>query len=102
MKKLLPILIIMLSFLAFQSCATLIGRWNNTLVFENESGQTAEIYLDGNHIGNAPGKIKLDSRTIQHGSSLEIKAEGNETQEYMILRKPHPLFITTALASIRQ
>jgi len=70
-----------------------MGRWNNTLVFENEAGQTAEIYLDGEHIGDAPGKIKLDSKRIQHGSNLEIKAEGHETQEYMILRKPHPLYV---------
>jgi hypothetical protein len=88
----LPTLLIPLLMLS-QGCATIVGSSKNTLVFENEKEQTAEIYLDGELIGNAPGKIQLDSRRIQHGSTLEIKAPGHETQEYMILRKPHPAYI---------
>ena len=80
-------------FILSQGCATIIGSWRNTLVFENETEQTAEIYLDGELIGNAPGKIQLDSKRIQHGSTLLIKAAGHETQEYMILRKPHPAYV---------
>jgi hypothetical protein len=32
-------------------------------------------------------------RRIQHGSTFLIKAEGHETEEYLILRKPHALYI---------
>jgi hypothetical protein len=47
----------------------------------------AKIYIDGELIGDAPGKIKLPKGKIQHGSILEIKAEGYVGKEYMILRK---------------
>jgi hypothetical protein len=93
MKRLPMMFLLLAGAVLFQGCATVIGSWKNTLVFENEQGQAAEIFLDGEQIGVAPGKIELDSRQIQHGSTLEIKAEGHETQEYMILRKANPFYI---------
>ena len=78
--------------LGFTNCATTFGGRHNTLVFKTDNTVEAKIYLDGNYIGDAPGKILLKRTTIQHGSSLEIKAEGYETQKYLILRKPHVIY----------
>jgi hypothetical protein len=81
------VLLFLLSSFLFQSCATILGGKNNTLVFSEESLPVAKIYIDGELIGDAPGKIKLPKGKIQHGSILEIKAEGYVGKEYMILRK---------------
>lgn len=77
------------SLLGLSSCATVFGRWHNSLVFENEDGRPAEIFLDGEKIGDAPGKIKLDARRIQQGSRLEIRTDGYPAQEYVLLRRVH-------------
>lgn len=75
-----------------QSCATVFGGRTNTLVFREESTPRAKVYLDNNYAGEAPGKIRLKKSEIQHGSKLEIKAEGFETAEYLILRRVSPLY----------
>lgn len=84
--------IITILVLGFTNCATTFGGRHNTLVFKTDNAVKAEIYLDGNYIGEAPGKILLKRTTIQHGSTLEIKAEGYKTQKYLILRKPHVIY----------
>ena len=78
--------------LGFTNCASTFGGRHNTLVFKTDNTVKAKVYLDGNYIGEAPGKILLKRTTIQHGSTLEIKAEGYETQAYLILRKPHVIY----------
>jgi hypothetical protein len=92
MKNLLILLIILFSGILFQSCATLFGGRHNHLVFKEESSPPAKVFIDGRYVGNAPGKIKLRKEVIQHGSMLEIRAEGYETQKYRILRKQHALY----------
>jgi len=86
------IFFVIVLILGFTNCATTFGGRHNTLVFKTDNTVKAKIYLDGNYIGEAPGKILLKRATIQHGSTLEIKAEGYETQKYMILRKPHVIY----------
>lgn len=88
------VLLILLFFLGagLQSCATIFGGRHNTLVFEEGSSPMAEVFIDGVRVGNAPGKIKLRKEMIQHGSMLEIRAEGYETQKYRILRKQHAVY----------
>jgi hypothetical protein len=81
------LLLLLLMGILFQNCATLVASKKNTLVFSEHSLPAAEIYVDGELIGNAPGRIKVPKGKIQHGSILEIKADGYETKEYMILRK---------------
>jgi hypothetical protein len=95
MKPILKILIPLLFIagtLMMQSCATIFGGKSNTLVFKADTASRAEVFLDGELIGYAPGKIKLTKGRIQHGSKLEIKAEGLEDQEYTIIRKVHPWY----------
>ena len=78
--------------LNFQSCATILGGRSNTLVFSGDSQPAAEVYINDTLVGQAPGVLKLEKKTIQHGSRLEIRAEGYQTQEYLILRKINPVY----------
>lgn len=90
MKKInisIPIMIAAIIGLLFQSCATIIGGKKDTLVFSEESLPTAEIFIDGDLVGKAPGKIKVSKHKIQHGSILVIKAQGYDNKEYLIIRK---------------
>ena len=73
----------------FQSCATIFGGRTNSLVFYGEGAPEAQVFVDDELVGQAPGKIVLPREVIQHGSVLEIRKEGSETQEYVLLRKPH-------------
>jgi hypothetical protein len=75
-----------------QSCATILGGKTNTLVFSDESLPEAKIFIDGDFIGDAPGKIKVPKEKIQHGSILVIKAEGYENLEYVLLRKQNAAY----------
>lgn len=82
------IVIILLPFIT--SCATIFeGRYDT---FKFESSQEAKIYLNDKLIGTAPGTIKVRSEEVKHGSVLEIKEEGYETQNYVILRRVHTIY----------
>ena len=77
-------------FLVSQGCATIFGGRTNSLVFTGPPNVRSEVFIDDTLVGQAPGKLVLPKNTIQHGSVLEVRTEGYETQEYLILRKPHP------------
>lgn len=76
-------------FLVSQGCATIFGGRTNSMIFNGHTDIQSEVFIDDTLVGQAPGKIVLPKKTIQHGSVLEIRTEGYETQEYLILRKPH-------------
>ncbi|MDX2443667.1 MAG: hypothetical protein QNK30_07685 [Bacteroidales bacterium] len=86
------IVLVVISTLFFQSCATILGGKKNTFVVKDACPQNIMVYLDGNFIGEGPGKIKLDKDEIQHGSLLELKAEGFESQQYLILRRINAVY----------
>lgn len=81
-----------LAGLLLNSCATILGGKSNTLVFSEESLPKAEVFIDGERIGEAPGKIKVSKEKIQHGSILVIKAEGFEEKEYLLVRKQNAAY----------
>ena len=72
-----------------QGCATILGGRTNSMVFTGQPDIQSEIFIDDTLVGQAPGKIVIPKQSIQHGSVLEIRTEGYETQEYLILRKPN-------------
>ena len=72
-----------------QGCATILGGRTNSMVFTGQPDIQSEVFIDDTLVGQAPGKIVIPKQSIQHGSVLEIRTEGYETQEYLILRKPH-------------
>jgi len=97
-KKYLKIFLILVTAgLIFQSCATILGGKKNTLVFTGENATKAEVYIDDELVGEAPGKIKIAKEKIQHGSILVIKAEGFEEKEYMLLRKQNAAYTVVDL-----
>ncbi len=81
------------------SCATILGGRSNTLIFQSPQAQPAEIFLDGERIGQAPGKIKLPAHKIQHGSQLLIQADGFQPSAYTILRRPDPVYVASDVIS---
>ena len=83
----------------FSGCATILGGKTNTLHFNDKNLTEAAVYMDGEKIGDAPGKIKVPKGDIQHGSKIEIQADGYQTQEYVILRKQHAVYTIAGLLS---
>ncbi|WP_340112112.1 hypothetical protein [Maribellus mangrovi] len=73
--------------LIISSCATILGGKNNRLVFSEESLPRAEVIIDGEVVGEAPGTVIIPKGKIQHGSILVLNAEGYEQKEYVLLRK---------------
>lgn len=96
-KQLKDLLVWAIALLFLQSCATILGGKNNTLVFSEESLPKAEVFIDGELIGEAPGKIKVPKEKIQHGSILLLKADGFEEKEYMLLRKQNAAYTVVDL-----
>ena len=92
MKSIKTALLLFIAFSLLPGCATILGGKSNTLVFSEKSLPKAEIYIDGNLVGEAPGKIKLEKGKIQHGSILVIKADGFEEQEYKLIRKQNAAY----------
>lgn len=92
--RIMPVLFLLsIIALSFQSCATVFGGRSNTLVFPETNELDARVYIDDTLVGEAKGKLILPKKTIQHGSKLEIRAEGCETREHMILLKPHTGYV---------
>ena len=77
-EVLIKIFLWVIAGIFFSSCATILGGKSNTLVFSEESLPKAEVFIDGEKIGEAPGKIKVPKEKIQHGSILVLKADGFE------------------------
>jgi hypothetical protein len=96
--KSLGVIAFFVAIILSQGCATIFGSRTNTMVFTGGEEMQAKVFIDDTLRGEAPGKIVLPGRLIQHGSTLEIRAEGYKTQEYLILRKPHPGYIIADFA----
>jgi len=95
LKIVVPILIgILLS-----SCASILGGKYNTLVFSETNSQSSDVYIDGELVGKAPGKIKISKTKIQHGSKLTLKSEGYKDLNYTLLRKQHGIYSVVDLIS---
>ncbi|MCK5137025.1 MAG: hypothetical protein KAR19_14660 [Bacteroidales bacterium] len=97
MKSLIGSFVLLAAFLGVsilhQGCATILAGRTNSMVFTSEAEVPAQVFIDDTLVGQAPGKIVFSKQVVQHGSNLEIRAEGYKTQEYLILRKPHPAFV---------
>ena len=87
-----------LAFLA-SGCATIFGGRKNHFAVQEGTPPSAEVWLDGQKLGNAPLDMKLDKRLIQDGSVVEIKKEGYETKSVVINRKIHPWYVLADIVS---
>lgn len=97
MKTLQKLLFLPIATFLFCSCATILGGKSNTLVFSEESFPKAEVYIDNERVGEAPGKLTIPREKIQHGSKLVLKAEGFQEKEYLLLRKQHGAYTVVDL-----
>jgi hypothetical protein len=95
---LLPLTLLIPLFLMAQGCATIFGGRTNTMVFNGPADIRSEVFIDDTLVGQAPGKIVVLKQTIQHGSMLEVRTDGYETQQYLILRKPNPGLVVADFA----
>ena len=93
LKNTFGLIAVFVAIILSQGCATIFGGRTNTMVFTSNGELQADVFIDDSLVGQSPGEIVLPKQVIQHGSILEIRAEGYETQEYLILRKPHTWYI---------
>lgn len=88
-----PFLIIAFAITTILSgCATILGGKKNHLRVEDGQPPSAEVWLDGQKIGDTPLNTKLDKFLIQDGSVLEIKKEGYVTKPIILNREIHPWY----------
>jgi len=91
-NRLKDIFLLVIAGILFNGCATILGGKSNTLVFSEESLPKAEVFIDGEKVGEAPGKIKLPKEKIQHGSVMVLKADGFEEKEYLLIRRQNAAY----------
>ena len=91
-KKITHLSLVFLFLLVATGCATVFGGFKNKLIVENGTPPSAEIYLDGQKLENAPMNEKIDKYLIQHGSVIELKSEGYKTDTIIVDRKVHPYY----------
>ncbi len=87
--KLMSLFVVLGILATFNSCATILDGRKNTIKVQAGSPVAAKVYLDGEFIGEAPFKIRIEKRKIQEGSLIEVKKEGYETLRYEVIRFPH-------------
>lgn len=91
--KFAALLLVLAMMTTFSSCATILDGRKNTIKIKAGSPVAAKVYLDGEYIGEAPFKIRIEKRKIQEGSLIEIKSEGFETLKYEVIRFPHVAYV---------
>ncbi|MFV0590889.1 MAG: hypothetical protein ACK5M7_05850 [Draconibacterium sp.] len=84
--------ILLISCLIFSSCATIINGKSSVLIFSNADKTKAEVFLDGERLCEAPGKIRVPKAKIQHGSQLVIQADGYQPNKYTIVRRQNAVY----------
>ena len=80
MKKIISMLLILCLFLLTSSCAT-VFKGNSNKVNFNSNPQGAQIYVNGNYMGDTPIRIKLESN---QNYNIEFKKEGYKTKTFNI------------------
>lgn len=86
MKKSNVFCLIALLFL-FESCATILGGSRDVSRVNQGTPKNARVYLNGEYIGEAPQKVKVQKNAKQGNSYIEIKADGYETARINLTRK---------------
>ncbi len=84
---------------SLSSCATVFAGRKNTVHIKSGSPGGAQVYLDGEYLGDAPFKIRISKYKLQQGSILEIRKEGFETVQYEVRRSPHIGYVLADILS---
>jgi len=80
MKKFLSTFLIASLFLLTSSCATVFKGNSNKINF-NSNPQGAQIYVNGNYMGDTPIILKLESKQTYN---IEFRKEGYKTKTFNI------------------
>jgi len=80
MKKFISTLLIVSLFLLTSSCAT-IFKGNSSKINFNSNPQGAQIYVNGNYMGDTPIILKLESKQTYN---IEFKKEGYKAKAFNI------------------
>ena len=80
MKKFTSTLLIVSLFLLTSSCAT-IFKGNSSKINFNSNPQGAQIYVNGNYMGDTPILLKIESKQTYN---IEFKKEGYKTKAFNI------------------
>jgi len=78
MKKTL-LFLLLISIIAFTSCATIFTPNSSKLTIYNGYPKNAKIYLNNELLGEAPLSIWIENHKLDKTNLLEIKSEGFET-----------------------
>lgn len=80
MRRAISIFLIISFFLLSSSCATLFKGTSQEVSF-NSDPQKAEVWVNGNKMGETPLALKLECKKTY---TIEFKKEGYETKSYNI------------------
>jgi len=80
MKRFLSIFLMASLFLLTSSCAT-IFKGNTSKIDFNSNPQGAQIYVNGNYMGDTPIRLKLESKQTYN---IEFRKEGYKTKTFNI------------------
>ncbi len=80
MKRFLSIFLVASLFLLTSSCATLF-KGNTSKIDFSSNPQGAQIYVNGNYMGDTPIRLKLESKQTYN---IEFRKEGYKTKTFNI------------------
>jgi transcription antitermination factor NusG len=86
MKKIILLFAVSCVFL-MSSCATIFSGTKCKVKVKDGSPVSAKVYVNGSYEGTAPCKIKISKNSLKAGATVEIKADGYETQKVTLVRK---------------
>ena len=100
MTKFGHIFLLLAMVLIFSSCATVFGGKRNTISVEAGSPEKAQVYLDGEYLGETPFNTRISKYKLQEGSIIEIKKENYETMTYEVKRSAHVAYVISDLFGV--
>ena len=71
----------------FSSCATIFNGAKTKIHIKDGTPPNANVYVDGNYKGTAPCKVKISKTIANAQHTIDIKADGYETQTITTNRK---------------
>jgi hypothetical protein len=80
MKKLVSSTVIVIFVLSLSGCAA-IFKGNSSKLDTNSTPKGAKVYVDGNYMGDAPIRLKLESKRTY---AIEFRMDGYKSKTYNV------------------
>ena len=78
---------LLIASILFSSCATILSGGKTKVRVYDGTPANANVYVDGNYVGTAPCKFKIHKTMKNAQHTIDIKAQGYETQTVTTNRK---------------